>query len=172
MLESKKGLTALLALLAARARERGLTKTEWAARAGVRNETLSRLRGRDTCDFATLQALAHVVDAHIGVLDGAVPWSSPAETFPRKCDRVYEEALLDLCASGDLNSERWLKVGPAFFMAGLATMVASAAGFDRPGLLALAEKLHSGSTQPGVFDRWLAASPVRPSRFLPMLSKA
>jgi len=54
-------------------------------------------------------------------------------------------------------------------MAGLAVMLASDPHFDRRGLLELAELLHPGSSEPAVFERWLARSPVRPSRFLPML---
>jgi hypothetical protein len=89
--------------------------------------------------------------------------------FPIHVDRDLEEALLDLCASGDLSFERWQGLGPSFFMAGLAVMVASAAGFDRRGLLDLAERLHTGSSQVGVFAQWLERSPVRPSRFFAML---
>jgi hypothetical protein len=49
-------------------------------------------------------------------------------------------------------------------------MLASVAGYDRRGLLALAEDLHPGSSEPAVFTRWLARSPLRPSRFLPLLN--
>jgi hypothetical protein len=57
-------------------------------------------------------------------------------------------------------------------MAGLAVMVASVSEpeFDRRSLLELAEALHAGSSQVGVFGMWLERSPIRPSRFLPMLS--
>jgi hypothetical protein len=54
-------------------------------------------------------------------------------------------------------------------MAGVAVMLASAPGFDRRALLKLAEQLHAGSTQVGVFTRWLERSPIRPSIFLPLL---
>jgi hypothetical protein len=43
--------------------------------------------------------------------------------FPAQLDREYEERLLDLCASGDLEPTRWRRSGPAFFMAGLAVML-------------------------------------------------
>lgn len=147
----------------------GFTDTEWAARAGIRKETLSRLRGRRSCDFATLQTLARVVGASVGAIDGNVPGSTEDGRFPAQLDREYEERLLDLCASGDVEPTRWRQCGPAFFMAGLAVMVASVPEFDRRSLLDLAEALHAGSSQAGVFALWLERSPVRPSRFLPML---
>jgi hypothetical protein len=89
--------------------------------------------------------------------------------FPAQLDREYEEQLLDLCASGDVDPEHWRHHGPAFFMAGLAVMVASVPEFDRRSLLDLAEALHEGSSQVRAFSLWLERSPVRPSRFLPML---
>jgi hypothetical protein len=64
---------------------------------------------------------------------------------------------------------RWSSLGPKFFMAGLAVMLASAPHFDRRALLTLSESLHPGASEPEVFARWLKRSPVRPSRFLPML---
>jgi len=64
----------------------------------------------------------------------------------------------------------WAAAGPAFFMAGLAVMLASNADADRRGLLALAERLHPGASEVPVFARWLKRSPLRPSRFLPMLA--
>ena len=92
------------------------------------------------------------------------------EHFPQRIDREYEEHLLALCASGDLEPRAWRALGPAFFMAGVAVMLASVSGFDRRRLLALAETLHPGSSLPEVFAIWLARGPVRPSRFLPMLA--
>ena len=50
-------------------------------------------------------------------------------------------------------------------------MLGSARGYDRSRYLDLAEFLHPGITAPEVFSAWLAQSPVRPSRFLPMLEK-
>ncbi len=170
MNKSTIALQSTLLTLTQRARALGLTDTEWATRAAVRKETLSRLRQRKSCDFATLQALAQVVDARVGVLDANAAGSTPDGHFPAKLNRALEDKLLDLCASRDLDPERWANLGPAFFMAGLAVMVASAKGFDRGGLCALAEQLHPGSSQPGVFSLWLARSPVRPSRFFPLLA--
>lgn len=168
MQKSTGSLTTVLDDLTARARASGLTDTAWAERAGVRKETLSRLRGRGTCDFSTLLALAEAVGTKVAVAE------LPAATisgrhFPERMDREYEARLLDLCSSRTLDPDRWERLGPRFFMAGLAVMLASTRDLDRRSLLALAEELHPGASEPGVFARWLKASPLRPSRFLPML---
>lgn len=170
MKRSTNGLQTALLTLTRKARALGLTDTEWAARAAVRKETLSRLRRRQSCDLATLQALAQVLGARVGVLDANAPGSTADGHFPAKVNRVHEEQLLELCVSRDFDRERWESLGPRFFMSGLAMMVASARGFDRSELCALAERLHPGSSEPEVFSLWLAGSPVRPSRFLPLLA--
>ena len=59
-------------------------------------------------------------------------------------------------------------------MADLAVMIACAAGVDgrdadRRDLLNLPERVSPGSTDVDAFGRWLQRSPVRPSRFLPLL---
>ncbi len=163
-------LQTILEQLTRAARALQLTDTHWAARAGIRKETLSRMRGRTSCDLATLQALAEVVGAGVTIEDHVRPISTPDVRFPVRVDREFEERLLALCASGDLSPARWRHLGPDFFMAGLAVMVASAPGFDRRALLDLAERLHAGSAKVEVFAEWLERSPVRPSRFLPMLA--
>jgi hypothetical protein len=164
-------LTQLLATLSARARARGLTDAAWAKAAGVRNETLSRLRSRDSCDLATLHALADVVAARLVIAaDSDIPYAA-GEHFPSRFTREEEELLLKLAVSGDLSADTWRARGPTFFMAGVAVMLASVNGFDRQRLLALAEQLHPGSSQPEVFTLWLARSPLRPSRFLPLLTQ-
>lgn len=170
MEKSTTQLSLVLESLQRRARKLAITDTEWAARAGIRKETLSRLRGRRSCDFATLQTLARAVGASVDVIDGSMHGMTRDGRFPAQLDREYEEQLLDLCVSGDVEPQRWRQCGPAFFMAGLAVMVASLPEFDRRSLLDLAEELHAGSSQVGVFALWLERSPVRPSRFLPMLS--
>ena len=163
-------LTHILDALTRAARTRQLNDTEWAARAGLRKETLSRLRRRASCDFATLEALAAVVGMRIEMVEQNLPTSSPDGHFPLQVHRGYEERLLDLCASRTLDPQRWTDLGPRFFMAGLAVMLASVPELDRRGLLGLAEQLHPGASEPAVFARWLKRSPVRPSRFLPMLA--
>jgi hypothetical protein len=169
MVKSTDGLAAALNDLTVRARDGGLTDTAWAERAGVRKETLSRLRGRATCDFSTLNALAAAVDARLVVTERPAA-TTTGRHFPESVDREYERRLLDLGASRTLDPARWEQLGPRFFMAGLAVMLASTRDFDRRSLLALAEELHPGASEPTVFARWLKASPLRPSRFLPMLS--
>jgi hypothetical protein len=168
MPKSTDALAAVLNDLTLRARDRGLTDTAWAERAGVRKETLSRLRGRATCDFSTLKALADAVGALFAVTEPAA--ATAGRHFPERMDREYEGRLLDLCASRTLDPGRWEQLGPRFFMAGLAVMLASTRDFDRRSLLGLAEDLHPGASEPAVFARWLKTSPLRPSRFLPLLS--
>jgi hypothetical protein len=48
-------------------------------------------------------------------------------------------------------------------------MLASVPALDRRTYLDLAETLHPGATEPRVFAKWLAETPLPPSRFLPML---
>jgi hypothetical protein len=122
-----------------------------------------------TSDDAPLLLLQMVIGAKEGVIDGHTQVLTEDGRFPAQLNREFEERLLDLCASGDVDPERWRHHGPAFFMAGLAVMVASVPEFDRRSLLDLAEALHEGSSQVGAFSLWLEGSPVRPSRFLPML---
>jgi len=169
MSKSTGALAQTVAALTCRARALGLTDTAWANRAGLWKETLSRLRSRETCDFETLRSLAHAVGARLGVLEMPAPDSTPDGHFPARVDREYEDRLLELCASGELDAARWASAGPRFFMAGLAVMLASARPHDRRGLLALAERLHPGAGEVAVFDRWLTRSPLRPTRFLSLL---
>lgn len=159
----------VLAALRREARRRGLNDSNWAAAAGLRKETLSRLRERTTCDYATLEALARAVGATLAVAPGVPMEMTRDGHFPATVGRDYEDRLLDLCAAGTLDPGEWREAGPPFFMAGLAVTLAGVRGFDRARYLALAEALHPGSGAPDVFAVWLARSPVRPSRFLPML---
>jgi hypothetical protein len=166
MLKSTESLAVILNTLTRQARELGFTDSEWAVRAGVRKETLSRLRHRQSCDFETLRSLAQAVGARLGVLEVHRPDSTVDGNFPTAVDREYEERLVDLGVSGDLDPGRWAGIGPTFFMAGIAVMLASVRGRDRRGLLALAERLHPGSSEVSVFNQWLQRSPLRPTRFL------
>jgi hypothetical protein len=169
MLKSPSGLTETMATLTRQARALGLSDTKWATRAGVRKETLSRLRQRQSCDFETLRLLAEAVGARLGVVETRFPESTPDGHFPAKLDRDYEERLVELGVSGDVDPGRWAAMGPRFFMAGLAVMLASAQRTDRRGLLDLAEHLHPGASEVAVFNRWLERSPLRPTRFLPLV---
>jgi hypothetical protein len=166
----RNGLAPLLERLTLRARRLGLSDTGWAARAGVRKETLSRLRRRTTCDLETLQALATAVGTGLTALDTPMPELAADGHFPSAVSRDYEERLADFCAAGDFDANRWRTLGPPFFMAGVAVMLAGAAGHERAALLALAERLHPGATEPVVFQHWLDRSPVRPAGFLPRVA--
>ena len=84
-------------------------------------------------------------------------------------DRRFEARLIDLLRSGSTNEAEWRELGPRFFLAGLAVMLASVAGFDRRRYLALAESLHPGASEPRVFAKWLADTPLPPARLLPMV---
>jgi hypothetical protein len=169
MAEPTGKLVDLLASLTAAAHRLGLNDAQWAAKAGLPKETLSRLRRRTDCDLATLGALAEAAAARLTVAPTEGPRTTPDGHLPLGVDRDYEARLLELCTSELRHPDDWRALGPAFFMAGLAVMLASSEGHDRAGLLALAESLHPGSSCPEVFQLWLTRSPVRPSRFLPML---
>ena len=172
MEKSTEQLIQTVATLTARARALEFSDTEWARRAGVRKETLSRLRTRQSCDFETLRLLAQAVGARVGVLEAHAPDSTPDGHFPAKLDRDYEERLVELSLSSNLEPERWTGMGPRFFMAGLAVMLAGAGTNDRRGLLELAEHLHPGASGVDVFSRWLERTPLRPTRFLPLVEAA
>ena len=169
MSKSAPYLEPLLNALSASARQRGWSDSAWATRSGVRKETLSRIRSRGNADFSTVEALARAVGARLDVRE-AVTLTDDGH-FPAKMNRDYEQRLLELAALHKFDVMRWRAAGPAFFMAGLAVMLASLRGMDRRKLLVLAEQLHPGSSQPEVFSLWLARSPVRPSRFAPLLTE-
>lgn len=171
-------LSSLLKTMDAAVSALNWTDRRWAAAAGVRPETVSRLRSRGNCDLSTLEALADAVGLRL--FAGPNPdsrESSPDSVsavlrhMPAKYGREEEEALLGLCSKRELDPEQWRSAGPSFFMGGLAVMLASARGYDRSRYLDLAETLHPGITAPEVFSAWLAQSPIRPSRFLPILEK-
>lgn len=169
MTKSTSNLATLLDTLSGAARQLSLSDSAWAALSGVRKETLSRVRSRRSADLATVEALALAVGAHLEVRYLDAPTLTADGHFPAGLDRDYEQRLLALSATRELDAARWLAAGPRFFMAGLAVMLASLRGMDRRKLLMLAEQLHPGSSQPEVFALWLARSPVRPSRFVPQL---
>jgi hypothetical protein len=164
-------LPQVLATLAAAARELGLTDAAWARRAGLRKESLSRLRRRQDCDWATLAALATAVEYRLDAVPGNTG-RSPDGHFPAPYTREYEDSLLRLALSGDRSATTWLAHGPPFFMAGFAMILAGLREYDRLELTGLADQLHPGMTEPTVLDLWLKRSPLRPARFIPLLEAA
>ena len=162
-------MASLLADLTATARQQGWSDSAWARRAGLRKESLCRLRTRTDCDLATLAALARAVGQRLEVQPSAPASTTADGHFPETLDRDDEERLRHLAASGDLSPQLWERAGPRFFMAGLAVLLASLRGFDRPALLALASHLHMGSTHPGIFALWLERSPLDTPRFVSQL---
>jgi hypothetical protein len=169
MSKSIKPLQRILADLRREARAQGLSDAQWAARAGVRAETLARLKDRSSCDLDTLTQLAAVVGATLELSWARGATGVTATHLPESFSRDDEERLLRFLASRTLEPRAWLQHGSPYFMAGLATMLASLPGFERRQYLELAEGLHPGMTTPEVFEAWLHRSPVEPSRFVPML---
>ena len=157
--------------LTAAARQRGWSDAEWARRAGLPKETLCRLRSRANCDFQTVRVLAAAVSAQVGILQRSTA-SFADGLWPAQVDRGDESRLIDVLASGTTSPDAWRPLGPPFFLAGLAMTLASLSGFDRHAYLALAEALHPGASEPSVFQRWLAGTPLSPSRLRPALEHA
>jgi hypothetical protein len=142
-----------------------LTDSGWAKASGLPKETLSRLKRNPSCDLRTLAALAQTARYTLV----AVPATGQGgEHLPSAFGREYEDDLVELCASGNVDPDVWRARGPGFFMAGLAVLLASARGFERERYLRLAESLHPGISTPEVFALWLKRSPLRAARFLPM----
>src|ERR1700743_1863751 len=125
-------LKELLDSLTVAARKKGLNDAAWASAAGFSKETLSRLRRRSSCDLSTLIALAEASDAGLAVTTTAQPATTPDGHFSLEVPRDFERQLLTLCARTKLDPAAWSAAGPAFFMAGLAVMLASNADADRP----------------------------------------
>ena len=158
----------LLQQMASAVKAKYATASEWASASGLPKETLSRLRSKPSCDLRTLVSLADAA----GCTLVAVPRATRAgEHMPNVFGRDYEDALLDLCASGNADPNAWRATGPAFFMGGLAVLLAGARGFERERYLRLAEALHPGVSTPEVFATWLKQSPAKAARFLPMVRR-
>lgn len=168
MLKSTPPLAHLLEALTRAARNAGWSDAEWARRSGLPKETLCRLRSRSTCDLATLHALSRAVGRRL-TIDEPRPRTSADGLWPAVVDRHLESKLIEVLGTRSTRPEDWRPLGPSFFLAGLAVTLASVPGFDRRQYLDLAEALHPGATEPRVFAKWLAETPLPPSRFLPML---
>jgi hypothetical protein len=141
------------------------TDANWAKASGLPKETLSRLKRNPTCDLRTLASLAQTAGFTLVAVPATI---QDGEHMPGTFGREYEDDLLDLCASGDVDPNVWRAHGPGFFMGGLAVLLASARGFERERYLRLAEALHPGISTPEVFAMWLKRSPLRAARCLPM----
>jgi hypothetical protein len=159
-------VTELLQALSARARHAGLNDRQWAAKAGLRPETLSRVRRRGHCDSATLNALA----CACGTALALQPAPSADGLFPASFGRDEEEALLQLGLSGNRDPALWRQLGPPFFMAGLALLLSTSGEANREAYRVLAEELHPGIASHSAFRRWLQDAPVKAARFLPLLA--
>lgn len=172
MPKSTTPLAPLLATLSRAAAARGLTDTAWAQQAGIPKESLSRLRRRSDCNLSTLARLASALDHDWQLVARAAEPLSEDGHFPARWTRETEARLLALCVAGESTPDRWRAAGPAFFMAGLAVLLAGSGVVPRRRYLELAEQLHPGITEPRSFQHWLSRSPLQPVRFLPQLEKA
>jgi hypothetical protein len=170
MLKSTTSLASILESLTLAARRKGLNDSAWASAAGLSKETLSRLRRRKSCDLSTLLTLAGAADSALSINHQLETPLTDDGHFPSELTRDYEDQLLKLSASEILDRAAWKAAGPSFFMGGLAVMLASDPDRDRRALLSFAEILHPGVSQVPVFAEWLKRSPVRPSRFFPLLA--
>lgn len=90
---------------------------------------------------------------------------APAHAWNRR----IEERVVNLVARGDFRPSRWQRAGDPRLLAGICMMLASDARFDRPHMLALAERLAPGMSRARSFGAWLAATPVRAERVLALL---
>jgi hypothetical protein len=162
----------VLASLTAQASARGWTDRQWAAAAGVRHETLSRVKRRGQCDTATLEALARACACSLRLEEGGPRLAVDASgLWPQRLDRANEERLLTLAASGNRDLTTWRAAGPSFLLAGLAFLLATQDDFERVGYTALAEELHPGIGSHDAFRRWLRETPLKPYRVLPMVRR-
>lgn len=168
MPKSTNPVQALLRALSGAARDAGWSDAEWARRSGLPKETLCRLRSRSNCDVATLSALSNALGKQLSAVDRPMGRRHASGLWPTVVDRRLEARLIDLVRSGSTAEAQWQELGPAFFLAGLAVVLASVPGFDRRRYLDLAESLHPGASEPRVFAKWLADTPLPPARLLPM----
>ena len=171
MPKSTNSVQTLLRALSGAARDAGWSDAEWARRSGLPKETLCRLRSRANCDVATLAALSKALGKHLTAADASVGRTHASGLWPTVVDRRFEARLVDLLRSRSTNEAEWRALGPGFFLAGLAVMVASVPDFDRPRYLDLAESLHPGASEPRVFEKWLSDTPLAPARLLPMVQQ-
>ncbi|MGH9173663.1 MAG: hypothetical protein ACRD1H_04870, partial [Vicinamibacterales bacterium] len=83
----------LLREMAFAAKGRYATDAAWARASGVPKETLSRLKGQESCDLRTIDALARAAGHVLAV----VPTGTPeAAQVPTTFSREDEDRLLDL----------------------------------------------------------------------------
>lgn len=171
MSKSTNPVRSLVLALSGAARDLGWSDAEWARRSGLPKETLCRLRSRENCDVATLAALSNAVGKRLTAGDPSVGRTHASGLWPPFVDRRFEARLIDLLRCRSTNEVEWRALGPGFFLAGVAVMLASVPGFDRPRYLDLAESLHPGASEPRVFEKWLADTPIAPARLLPMVQQ-
>jgi hypothetical protein len=82
-----------------------------------------------------------------------------------------EKVLVGLVRRKRISVRQCLKDCPPYFIAGVLVSVASVGGADRGPLLRVADRLYPGIGELGEYKRWLAVTPLRPSRFLPQVKR-
>src|SRR5450759_4517534 len=102
----------LLDQMSKAAKGRFLTASSWAKASGLPKETLSRLKRNPSCDLQTLATLAQTAGYTLVAVPATV---QDGEHLPNSFDREYEDDLLDLCASGNVDPDVWRAHGPGFF---------------------------------------------------------
>lgn len=80
--------TLVLDQIVAAAKTRGLNRRALAERAGIRQETVSRIASRGTCDFATLQQLSAAVGLRLGLQE------APYTAGQARSDVLRRQALV------------------------------------------------------------------------------
>ena len=81
-----------------------LTEAGWAKAAGLPKETLSRLKTQRSCDLRTLGALARAAGYTLVAVPAAMQEQARALASH---GRDYEDKLLDLAASGNVDPDVW-----------------------------------------------------------------
>src|SRR5690349_13187161 len=85
------------------------TDSSWAKASGLTKETLSRLQRNPSCALQTLAALAQTAGYTLVAVPATV---QDGEHMPNAFGREYEDDLLDLSASDNVDPDVWRAHGP------------------------------------------------------------
>ncbi|MFM1886793.1 MAG: hypothetical protein RL026_1950 [Pseudomonadota bacterium] len=83
--------------------------------------------------------------------------------------RELEERILQQVAAGSTDRAAWQALGPASFVAGLLQMLAGLPVPAAPAWARLAEELQPGIGRAADLEAWLATTPLKPARLMPMV---
>jgi hypothetical protein len=145
-----------------------LSVSDFAGRRGVSKSRVMAwiAQGR----LAGAQKIGHTWVVPAAADPGLKPVGRPARSpvVAAASYRDMEARLLNVCA-GPPTVRAWKSIGDVPLAAGLAVLLASDSSLDRQTYLSLARKFQPSMVEGDVFRVWLEQSPVRPSRFLPMV---